>query len=161
MGKETAAGLTALAVIVIVVGTVYALWRAGDELTGKLLTILVICVSLTVLAMGVGFGGALWRKAGHAPRPERQLIRERILDGRVPHAPQIVTLQNGTPEIVPELLRATYRAGAHAMRPGLSPELRDPETGDPTRQGLGDVWEDMGDGDFDNDWQYWQGRVEF
>jgi len=159
MGKETAAGLVALAVIVLVAGVVYALWRAGDEATTRLLAVVVVAVSLTILAVGVGFGSALWRKAGHPPRPETHVIRERILDGRVPHPAQIVTLPGGTPEIVPELLRATYRAGEHARRPGLSPELRDPETGDPTRQGLGDVWEDAGDsGLMDN---YWQGQVEF
>jgi len=165
MSKSTSVGLVALAIILALGAIWYTLWRIEDKLLATLVTVLVACIGTSIVAIGVGFGGALWRKAGNPPRPERHIYhtKERILDGRVPHAPQIVQLRENTPEIVPELLRATYRAGAEAERrllpPGVPWEIRDPETGDLASAGLGDIGAARIIGEEESG--YWQGQVIF
>ena len=138
-------GLVAVAFIgvALVVGALYALHRVEDRLLANLLTVLVVAVAVAIASMGVGFGGALWRKAGNPPRPERHVIKEtRIVDGRPPAPPQIIQAQPMMGPVLPDLLRAAYAAGARqGLPPGVTAEVRDPQTGDPTAAGLGDIWD--------------------
>jgi hypothetical protein len=132
------AGLLLVFLVALVAGLIYTLSRVESELLARLLAILVVCVSLTILAVGVGFGASLWRRAGHAPRPETKYImhtKEKTYDGRPQPAPQIMTLPQAANADFPALLEASYLAGLGAARGAV----RD-ERGEPTRAGLGDTW---------------------
>jgi NADH:ubiquinone oxidoreductase subunit K len=121
------------------VGLVYVLSRMQDELLAQLLTVGVLCISVAILALGLGFGGSLWRKAGHAPRPETKYImhtKEKIFDGRPQAAPQLLQLPAASGADFPMLLEAAYNSGLGAARA----QVRD-ERGEPTAAGLGDTWD--------------------
>ena len=124
--------------VVVVAGLIYTLSRIENELLARLLAILVVCVSLSILAIGLGFGAALWRKAGHPPAQEKYIYhtKERTFDGRPQPAPQIMQLPAPTSAEFPALLEAAYAAGLGAARGAV----RD-ETGAPTAAGLGDTWD--------------------
>ncbi len=131
-------GLLLAFLVALVAGLIYALSRIENELLARLLAILVVCVSLSILSIGLGFGAALWRKAGHPPAQEKYIYhtKERTFDGRPQPAPQIMQLPAPTSAEFPALLEAAYNAGLGAARGAV----RD-ETGAPTAAGLGDTWD--------------------
>jgi hypothetical protein len=133
------AGLLLVFLVALVAGLIYTLSRVESELLARLLAILVVCVSLSILAIALGLGASLWRKAGHPPAQETKYImhtKEKTYDGRPQPAPQIMTLPQAANADFPSLLEAAYNAGVGAARGAV----RD-ERGEPTRAGLGDVWD--------------------
>ena len=126
----------------IVGGILYGVSKLENKTITALITVLVVSIALAIASVGIGFGSALWRKAGNPPRPERQVIRERetrIIDGRPAAPPQVIQAQPMTTPMLPELLRAAYAAGAR-LPAGAAQHGRD-ERNEPIGTGWVDVWD--------------------
>jgi len=138
-GMGGLAGLLLGVMAALAAGLIYTLSRVESALLANLLTVLVLCVSLAIAAVGMGFGASLWRKAGHPPAQETKYImhtKEKTYDGRPQPAPQVLSLPQAANADFPALLEAAYNAGIGAARG----QVRD-EQGQPTRAGLGDTWD--------------------
>lgn len=124
----------------IVGGILYGASRLEDKTITVLFVLLGVALAVAVASIGVGYGGAMLRKAGHQPKPEKHIYhtKERILDGRPSAPPQIIQAQPMTTPMLPELLRAAYQAGTRL--PANIPAGRD-ENNEPLGVGWGDVWD--------------------
>ena len=147
MSESTSSGLKALALIFGLAILALAGWELHQS--GDLIKIVWVVVGVVCLALLILVGGKVaieYRKAGHPPQPEthRYFYKERVLDGRQPYPPQVYQVR--TPremDLFPEAMEALLHGGPPRRRlpRGVTPAVRDPETGDPTRAGLGDIWD--------------------
>ena len=110
-----------LSVVVIGVAAVVMTLLRLDQ--GQIFALALILVgSLGLAAVLVGVGVVLRARRPDPPPVERHVIKERVLDGRQPARPQIITLPGRPPSLpaglYPHLLRGAYQAGRSTGRDG-------------------------------------------
>ena len=121
MKDETRAliGLLLAVALVGVAAVVVTLLRLDRSQVFTLALILVGSLSLAAVLAGVAL--VLRARRPEPPPVERHVIKERVLDGRQPARPQIITLpaQNSAPTwLYPHLLRGAYLSGRRGAPDG-------------------------------------------
>lgn len=95
-GVSLALGLCAVLALIIVLAPDGPDRVVGDLLQGFMILVIFIALSILIAAAGWSYGTAARGHNEHKAHPETHRVIERVerhtLDGRVPHAPQILPM---------------------------------------------------------------------
>jgi hypothetical protein len=138
MKSETVSGLGIALALALIAGALLAVWLIGSERLFILAVILIGGLVVAGIIAASAFAIRAYRKTDNPPVIEkhvyhegRQIIRERVIDGRQALAPEVKLLQlpaQAQGGAFPELLRAAYQAGTLRGAPQEAPidaELRE------------------------------------
>lgn len=144
--------------VALAAGVVYAVGLLGAErLHGYVMALLII------LGVAVFMRGLRWIIEGshlhQHSKAEKETVREvRILDGRLPHAPNITMLPQQSSAQIGQIYPEMARAAMQGMMPP-APQLNAPasSTGEPAsfaRETPSNVWESVGSLVESDQWSY-------